>query len=223
VRLASCTECGATCPRSGSETGRLGSGGSWERTVEAAVIANAVDADPTLVRQARWRASSRRSRHSALGLRPEELDLHTFFDRPDAIEASLEGYGLVWLRGGNVFVLRHALNRSGADGALRRLLRRDALVYGGYSAGPCVLGPTIRGFAATDDPTVVTEVYGADPMWTGMGIVYFVVVPHVDSPGHPESARLSDLAATFRANGVRHQSLRDGEVLIIDGENVAVR
>lgn len=188
--------------------------------VETAVIANAVDADPAPVRQAK--VDGELEALSALDLRPEELDLRTFFDRPDATETALEGYGLVWLRGGNVFVLRHALHRSGADEALRRLLRRDALVYGGYSASPCVLGPTIRGFSATDDPTVVTEMYGADPMWTGLGIVDFVVVPHVDSPGHPESERLSDLAATFQANGVRHQRLQDGEVLIIDGDHVAV-
>ena len=190
------------------------------RSVEAAVIANAVDADPTPVRQAK--VEGELAALSALGLRPEELDLRTFFDRPDAIEASLDGYGLVWLRGGNVFVLRHALHRAGADEALRRLLRRDALVYGGYSAGACVLGPTIRGFEATDDPSVVTEVYGADPTWTGMGIVDVVVVPHVDSPDHPESERLSDLAATLRATAVRHQPLRDGEVLVIDGETVTV-
>jgi dipeptidase E len=190
------------------------------RDVETAVIANAIDADPTPVRQAK--VDGELEALSALDLRPEELDLRTLFDRPDATEAALEGYGLVWLRGGNVFVLRHALHRSGADEALRRLLRRDALVYGGYSAGPCVIGPTIREFSATDDPTVVTDVYGADPMWAGLGIVDFVVVPHVDSPNHPESERLSDLAATFQANGVRHQRLRDGEVLIIDGEHVAV-
>lgn len=188
--------------------------------VETAVIANAVDADPTPVRQAK--VEGELEALSALDLRPEELDLRTFFDRPDATEAALDGYGLVWLRGGNVFVLRHALHRSGADEALRRLLRRDALVYGGYSAGPCVLGPTIRGFSATDDPTVVTEMYGADPMWAGLGVVDFVVVPHVDSPDHPESERLTDLAARFHANGVLHRSLRDGEVLIIDGHHIAV-
>lgn len=150
--------------------------------VETAVIANAVDADPTPVRQAK--VEGELEALSALDLRPEELDLRAFFDRPDATEA--------------------------------------ALVYGGYSAGPCVLGPTIRGFSATDDPTVVTEVYGAAPMWAGLGIVDFVVVPHVDSPGHPESERLSDLAATFHASGVRHRSLCDGQVLIIDGDHVAV-
>lgn len=190
-------------------------------SVETSVIANAVDADPTPVRRAK--VEGELEALSALGLRPDELDLRTFFDRPAAIETRLGRYGLVWLRGGNVFMLRYALHRSGADEALRRLLHEDALVYGGYSASPCVLGPTISGFETTDDPSVVTDVYGADPLWTGMGIVDFVVVPHVDSPDHPESERLSDLAATFRATGVRHQPLRDGEVVIIDGDNVTVR
>jgi Peptidase family S51 len=117
-------------------------------------------------------------------------------------------YGLVWLRGGNVFMLRYALHRSGADAALRRRLRRDALVYGGYSAGPCVLGPTIRGFEVTDDPVVVPAVYGDEPIWTGMSFVDFVVVPLVGSPERAVSARLTQLAADYRAAGVPHRGLR---------------
>lgn len=189
-------------------------------SVDVAVIANAVDADSKQIRQAK--VEGELAALSNLGLRPEELDLRTYFDRPGAIGPDLARYGLVWLRGGNVFLLRYALHRAGADEALRHLLFRDALVYGGYSAGPCVLGPTIRGFEATDDPALVTNMHGAEPLWSGLGIVDFVVVPHVDSPDHPESRRLSDLATTFRATGVRHQPLRDGEVLVINGEHITV-
>ncbi len=35
-----------------------------------------------------------------------------------------------------MFVLRHALARSGADKALIELLRQDAIVYAGYPASP---------------------------------------------------------------------------------------
>jgi hypothetical protein len=66
------------------------------------------------------------------------------------------------------------------------------------AGGPCVLGPTIRGFEATDDPSIVPTIYGDEPIWTGMDIIDFVVVPHVGSPEHPVSALLTQLAANYR-------------------------
>jgi dipeptidase E len=185
-----------------------------------AVVANAMDGDDEALRRAGVEREI--TALSTLGFRPEELDLRAYFDRPDAVEAVLADYGMVWLRGGNVFMLRYALHRAGADEALARLLHRNELVYAGYSAGPCVLGPTIRGFERTDDPSIVQSVYGAEALWAGMGVLDFVVVPHVDSPEHPESASLSRLAADYEADGVPHRGLRDGEVLIIDGDDCSV-
>ncbi|TML85708.1 MAG: peptidase [Actinobacteria bacterium] len=185
-----------------------------------AVIANAMDGDHTAARSAGVEREV--TALSTLGFRPEELDLRAYFNQPEAVEAVLADFGLVWLRGGNVFMLRYALHRAGADEALARLLHRDALVYAGYSAGPCVLGPTIRGFERTDDPWIVQSIYGGEPLWTGMGILDFVVVPHVDSPEHPASAALSRLAAAYEADGVPYRALRDGEVLVIDGPDCSV-
>jgi hypothetical protein len=48
-------------------------------------------------------------------------------------------------------VLRHALAQSGADYALVKLLDEDAIVYAGYSAGPCVLSPNLKGFELVDE------------------------------------------------------------------------
>lgn len=50
-----------------------------------------------------------------LGIDTEELDLRDYFERPDRLFAELLRYGLVWLRAGNVFMLRHALASSRAD------------------------------------------------------------------------------------------------------------
>ncbi|MEV0404730.1 Type 1 glutamine amidotransferase-like domain-containing protein [Actinoallomurus sp. NPDC050550] len=128
----------------------------------------------------------------------------------------------VWVRGGNVFMLRHALARSGADTALTSLLRQDALVYAGYSAGACTLAPSLRGLEHCDDPQVVPDTYGEPVIWTGLGVLAHAIVPHVDSPGHPESEALNAVAASYRAHGVPHQALRDGHVLVIDGDDARV-
>jgi dipeptidase E len=50
-----------------------------------------------------------------------------------------------------------------------------------------------------------------------------VIVPHVDSPEHPESVRCNALAEHFRAAGVAHRTLRDGQALVVDGDETEIR
>jgi dipeptidase E len=185
-----------------------------DRDRPAAVIANAIDDAPPEER----RGGTQRELEdlAELGLDAAELDLRDYFDAPGRIAGVLRDHGLVWLRGGNVFALRYALAASGADAALVDLLREDALVYAGYSAGPCVLGPSLRGFELVDEPDAVRVAYGAEAVWEGLGVLDYAIVPHVDSPGHPETERCQALAEHFRAGGVPHRTLRDGEVLIVD-------
>ncbi|MEV0404721.1 Type 1 glutamine amidotransferase-like domain-containing protein [Actinoallomurus sp. NPDC050550] len=188
---------------------------------DIAVIANAMDAQPDNERRAGVRREI--GALAALGLQPVELDLREFFDqREDDVAAALARYPSVWVRGGNVFMLRHALARSGADTALTDLLRRDAVVYAGYSAGACVLAPSLRGLEHCDDPQVVPGTYGEPVTWAGLGVLDHAIVPHVDSPDHPESEALNAVAASYRADGVPHQALRDGQVLVIDGDDAHV-
>jgi dipeptidase E len=185
-----------------------------DRDRPAAVIANAIDdASPEGRKEGVQRELDDLSE---LGFETHELDLRAHFEAPRQIAAELSAYGLVWLRGGNVFLLRYALAASGADAALVELLRDDALVYGGYSAGPCVLGPSLRAFELVDDPGAVGAAYGAEPRWDGLEVLDYVIVPHVDSPEHPETDRCNELAEHFRAEGLPHRTLRDGEVLVID-------
>ncbi len=137
--------------------------------------------------------------------------------RAPGAAASLGDYDLVWIRGGNVFVLRRALADSGADEALVALLDRDQVAYGGYSAGACVLGPDLTELERVDDPTAV-----ALPLTTGLGLLDRPVVPHVRSPSHPESVLCDEVAAAYSARGQAHWALRDGEVLLIDGAAIEV-
>jgi dipeptidase E len=51
----------------------------------------------------------------SIGLEPQEVDLRGFFGRPDALRGHLVTVDLLYVRGGNVFVLRRALHQSGAD------------------------------------------------------------------------------------------------------------
>ncbi len=184
----------------------------------AAVIANSMDdAAPDYRREAVERELVALA---ALGLRPTEVDLRDHVGDDSDLAAVLESHDVLWLRGGNVFMLRHAMRHSGADQAIVAGLGRDAYVYAGYSAGPCVLAPSLRGLELVDDADAVTRVYGEQPIWDGLGVLDFAFVPHVASPDHPESEAMDAVVERYRAAGVPHRTLRDGQVIVVDGDSI---
>jgi dipeptidase E len=186
----------------------------------AAVIANSMDDAPTDHR--RQAVELELAALADLGLRPSEVDLRDHVGDAAGVAAALDGYDVLWLRGGNVFMLRQALRHSGADDAIVAGLARDAFVYAGYSAGPCVLAPSLRGLEIVDDAHAVTRVYGEPPIWEGLDVLDFAFVPHVASPDHPESEAMYAVVERYRAGGVPHRTLRDGQVLVVDGDRTTL-
>jgi dipeptidase E len=170
------------------------------------MIPNALDAAPPDVR--RDLVQSDIEELTKAGLLVTVADL-----TEPGVTAGLVDFDLVWTRGGNVFVLRRAMADSGADRDLRRSIQQDAFVYGGYSAGGCVLAPDLSALAAVDDVTQVDA-----PITVGLGLLDRPFVPHVDSPGHPETLACDEVAATYHSRGEQHWALRDGEVLVVDGK-----
>ena len=172
-----------------------------------ALVANALDGAPSDTRRA---AGERETAElGSLGFEVTEADLRD----PDGVR-TLQAADVIWVPGGNTFVLRRALADSGADAVLVDLIKRDAVVYAGYSAGACVLVPDLDGLERVDDITAV-----ADPIRLGLAILDRPFVPHVDSPGHPETHECDLVSAEFKRAGRRHWALRDGDVLLIDKDN----
>ena len=186
----------------------------------AVVVANALDHVPTEAR--RSRVERELAALADLGLGAVELDLRDYFGQQQRLRRDLAEVSMAWLTGGNVFMLRYALSRSGADVAFGDLLATDALVYAGYSAGPCVLARSLRGLEVVDDAEEVMRTYGAEPMWDGLGLLDEAFVPHYRSPGHPESAAMEVVVARYRAEGTPYRTLHDGQALIINGPDTAV-
>jgi dipeptidase E len=186
----------------------------------AVVIANAMDDAPPDVRRAG--AELELAALAGLGFHAAELDLRDYLTHQQRLHRDLAGVGMAWLRGGNVFMLRYALYRSGADTVFRELLAADALVYAGYSAGPCVLSPSLRGLELVDDADAVTRIYGGPPVWDGLGLLKEAFVPHYQSPGHPETTAIEQVVARYRAAGAAHRPLRDGQALLVHGPDTAI-
>jgi dipeptidase E len=192
-------------------------GDSSRRTV---VIANAMDDAPEEIRHAG--VERELAALGELGFDAAELDLRDYFDDEQRLRRELAGVALAWLRGGNVFMLRYALRRSGGDTVFRDLLASDALVFAGYSAGPCVLSPSLLGLEAVDDADAVMRIYRSEPVWEGLAVLDKAFVPHYRSPGHPETTALGLVADKYRAEEVPHLTLQDGQALLISGASATI-
>lgn len=152
---------------------------------------------------------------SEIGLEPEAFDLRPCFGNPDRLTEKLSGFGLIWATGGNTFVLRRAMSQSGFDRFLLANRHSDAPLYAGYSAGACVLAPTLRGIDLVDDPQSVPEGYENDVIWEGLSLIDFCIAPHYKSD-HYESELISKTIAYYLENKILFKALRDGEVIIIE-------
>jgi dipeptidase E len=151
-----------------------------------------------------------------LGLEAEELDLRDYFDDHGALAARLSRYGLVWVMGGNTFVLRRAMRASGFDEIITGMVQADKIVYGGFSAGACVVAPTLRGLELCDDPSIVPDGYDSEVIWEGLGFVPYSIAPHYRSPGHPETELVEQVITYFEEHNMPYRALRDGEAIVVD-------
>ncbi|WP_280386839.1 Type 1 glutamine amidotransferase-like domain-containing protein [Nocardia wallacei] len=184
-----------------------------------AVIPNACDAWPAMWSGA---VTSDLTPLRRLGFRPEVLDLREYIGRTAELEQALRRFPLLWVRGGNTFVLRAQFARSAADLVIGRLLAEDALVYAGYSAGACLLTPDLHGIEKVDDPAEVHPACGIEPRWDGLALVDHRIVPHVHSPDTDPTGDCTRLAERYRAEGVPHWALTDDDAVVVDGDRVEV-
>jgi dipeptidase E len=198
---------------------RLGSDPSALRRADgvgrAAIVLNALDG----FGQSRSRDLPReRADVGGLGYACEELDLREHFDDPAGLVSCVAGLDLLWVVGGNSFVLARAMTRARLRRALDQRVTAPGFMYAGYSAGACVAGPDLRGIDLVDDPAVVPPGYPADGRAQTLGLVPFRIVPHHDSD-HSESPRI---AAQLHAAGLEHRLVHDGQALLVNGEDVTV-
>jgi dipeptidase E len=139
-------------------------------------------------------------------------------DRSGDPVAALDNADVVFVGGGNTFVLLDRLVTTGMLGAIRlRVLA--GMPYVGASAGSNVAGPTIR---TTNDMPIVEP-----PSFDAMGLVPFQINPHYvdrdpDSSHHGET-RDQRLREYLSQNDVPVLALREGAMLRVDDEKATVR
>jgi dipeptidase E len=182
---------------------------------KVAFINNALDFATDLVRRKQSDAMDA-SDLERLGFHVDILDLKKYFNNPKELETTLEDYDVIWTRGGNTFVLAQAMKLSGFDEIIKKYHKVGKnVVYGGYSAGICVLGPTLRGIHLVDDPT--QKPYGDQhqTVWEGLNILDYVIAPHYKS-NHAESEDIDKVVEYLIENKILFKVLKDGEAIIIE-------
>lgn len=184
-----------------------------------AVIANTQDSKP--VERRAERVQQEIESLTALGLQPEELDLRDYFGNATKLSEDLIEFGYIWVRGGNVFLLRKAYKQSGFDNLLIKLLQEDKIANGGFSAGVCILAPSLHGIELVDPKDEIAEGYEKDLIWNGLGILDYAVAPHYRSD-HPESEDIEKCVEYFKENNIPYKTLRDGEAIVINGDSEKV-
>jgi len=194
--------------RAGSLLALLGGG------KRAAIIENALDNISPAARELyRNEAYDPVSELGSLGIAATPLDLRDNFGDPEGLRTRLSQFDLVWVTGGNAFVLRRAMKQSGFDDVIVDMLDNDEIVYGGFSAGAVVAAPSLEGIHLMDDPDEAPPGYDREIVWDGLGLIDHAIVPHNRSP-HPETTSAERAVRNLCGRGLRYRALRDGEVIV---------
>jgi dipeptidase E len=158
---------------------------------------------------------------TSLGFTAEELDLRDYFQDNEKLKKDITKFGLVWIRGGNVFVLRRAAKQSGFDRIIEPLVVNEEIVYAGFSAGSCLATPSLHGIELVDDKDAVPEGYDKAVVWSGLNFVGRSIAPHYRSD-HYESEAIEKTVEYFEEHNINFWALRDGEAIVVQGDKLQV-
>ena len=126
----------------------------------------------------------------------------------------IQEYQGIWVRGGNCFVLMQAFKLSGFDNILQTFFKDNKnILYGGYSAGVCVLGETLNGLHLIDDSNIFPYAGMKEQIWEGTGLFDYSFIPHYKSDHH-ESKYVEDVVNYMIEHKIPFIALEDGEVII---------
>ncbi len=148
---------------------------------------------------------------SGFGFQIEEIDLREYFNN-DGVGEKLKNYDVVWVNGGNTYMLRWAIAQCRGEKAILDALK-NGVVYGGDSAGAIIVGPTLKYFDEADDPTVIPKT-----MYDGLGFIDFAVLPHWDSEGFGEAIKV--VKRKLEGDGHKTIKLTDEEFLLVEDGNI---
>lgn len=85
----------------------------------------------------------------------------------------------------------------------------------------CCAAPTLRGIGLVDDPSAVSPGYMAETVWDGLDLIGYSVAVHYQSKDKQGDA-IDRTIAYWQSRNMPYRTLRDGEVLVVDGDATEV-
>ena len=157
------------------------------------------------------------------GLTVDELDLRKYFGRKAELASYIDSYApdVIYVMGGNVFLLAAAFKLSGFDEKVRSDLAQDKYVYSGNSAGVMVTMKSLEYYGHGHlTPERVHEVYGIDATLEGLGLVDWYVIVHADVPEHLDVTELYKDRLSQAGKDI--VILNQSSAVVIDGDDTTV-
>lgn len=149
-------------------------------------------------------------------VRAERTRIEEFGQLIDVTE-HLPEVDMLYVAGGNTFVLMDALRRTGLDATIAARVR-EGLPYVGLSAGSIITGPSLEPATLMDDRSEAPDLTDL----SGLGWIEDVIVPHADGqlPPYP----LSLINRTVEQYGSAHRLLRlaDDQALRVDASGARI-
>lgn len=177
---------------------------------QVVVIANALDDKSIEHRQSRLEQEFKMLRE--IGLDPVELDLRRYFESSIGLRKFVEKKSLIWVRGGNVFILRRAMEASDFDNQVLPLIKNGTIAYGGYSAASVIACRDLWASELIDDIYSVPMDYPVnDTPSKGLGLLDFYLVPHYDST-EDWAKNIKKYVKHLKEKKKKYLTLCDGEV-----------
>ncbi len=143
-----------------------------------------------------------------VGLVLHDINLRDYNDEPERLKSDLINFDVIWICGGNVFLLRQYLKHSGLDKVLKEILD-TGVVYGGDSAGAVVVGPSLEGFDRADHTDQLQDV-----IFEGLRLVDFVVVPHNGNPKF--QPLLEEIIRDLSQKKQSYEIINDNQAVVVD-------
>ena len=148
-----------------------------------------------------------------IGFKVTKISLKKYFNKKTELKEILKQYHAFCVIGGNVFVLRQAMKLSGLDEYIKEISNEEEYLYIGYSAGSCVLSPTLKCLDLVDEPI---NPYNDEPViYDGINLINYVFVPHYKS-NHKESERIDKAIIELNKNKIKYKTFSDGDVILED-------
>lgn len=153
---------------------------------------------------------------TSLGLEVKQIDMREYFGKEDALREIVETCDIIWCVGGNSFVLLQAMRATGLDKIMYERHTSDKpYIYGGFSAGASILGPTLDGIHLTDEPDKKPYGDAFETRWDGLGLVDYVIVPHYKSDRFKDLPTEEAIQVLIN-NKTLFIAIEDGDVIIVE-------